>query len=197
MKSKKGLKTTIRRKNIKQTWTQEKNGQNTFKTLKKHVRLLNDPPRSWTYQRMVEVKFKVLHNISHYDNNKFSFHMHMFIIFILSFNKLNSTIDSNMKFMVAYNQSLHFKIHCKSSKNNITIHFTIIWHYKKFTQWNEHRIHYRSLCFSTLLKSQIQITTKSHVLLKKIPKQHLKFVLYQNKICGFLPLIPPTLPILF
>jgi hypothetical protein len=36
------------------------------------------------------MKFKFLHNISHYCNNKFSFHMHMFTIYVLSLNKLNT-----------------------------------------------------------------------------------------------------------
>jgi hypothetical protein len=52
---------------------------------------------------MVEVKFKFLQNISHYYNNKFAFHMHIFTIFtifILSLNKLNTTIHSNIRFMV-------------------------------------------------------------------------------------------------
>jgi hypothetical protein len=40
--------------------------------------------------------------------------MHMFTILVLSLNKFNTTIHSNIKFMViAYNQNLHFKIHCK------------------------------------------------------------------------------------
>jgi hypothetical protein len=40
--------------------------------------------------------------------------MHMFIIFVLSPNKFNITIHSNIRFMViAYNQNLHFRIHCK------------------------------------------------------------------------------------
>jgi hypothetical protein len=49
---------------------------------------------------MVEVTFKFLQNISHYYNNKFAFHMHIFTIFILSLNKLNTTIHSNIRFMV-------------------------------------------------------------------------------------------------
>jgi hypothetical protein len=40
--------------------------------------------------------------------------MPMLIIFVLSPNKLNTTIHSNIRFMViAYNQNLHFKIHYK------------------------------------------------------------------------------------
>jgi hypothetical protein len=63
---------------------------------------------------LVEVKFKFLQNISHYCNKRFPFHMPMFIIFILSPNKLNTTIHSNIIFMViGYNQNLHFKIHWK------------------------------------------------------------------------------------
>jgi hypothetical protein len=50
----------------------------------------------------------------HYYNNRFSFHMPMFIIYVLSFNKLNTTIHSNIKFIViAYNQNLHFRIRYK------------------------------------------------------------------------------------
>jgi len=63
---------------------------------------------------MVEVKFKFLQNISHYYNNRFAFHMLMFIIFVLSLNELNTTIHSNIRFMViAYNHNFHFKIHLK------------------------------------------------------------------------------------
>jgi len=43
---------------------------------------------------MVEVKFKFLQNISHYCNNIFAFHMHVFTIFVLNLNKLNTTIHS-------------------------------------------------------------------------------------------------------
>jgi hypothetical protein len=63
---------------------------------------------------LVEVKFKFLKNVSHYCNNKFSFYMPMFTIYVLNFNKFNTTIHSNIKFMfVAYNQNLHFEIHYK------------------------------------------------------------------------------------
>jgi len=77
---------------------------------------------------MVEVKFKFQQNISHYNNNIFAFDMPIFIIYVLSLNKLNTTIHSNIKFMViAYNQNLDFRIHNKkNSINNITIHFIII-----------------------------------------------------------------------
>jgi len=52
----------------------------------------------------VEVKFKFLQNISHYCNNIFAFHMHMFIIYVLNLNKFNTTIHSNIIIMViAYN----------------------------------------------------------------------------------------------
>jgi hypothetical protein len=50
--------------------------------------------------RLVDVKFKFLQNIPHYCNNRFAFPMPMFIIFVLSVNKLNTTIHSNIKFMV-------------------------------------------------------------------------------------------------
>jgi len=41
-----------------------------------------------------------------------------------------------------------------------------------------------------------QITTKSHVFLKKIPKQKLKYVVSENIIYGFLFQVLITLPIL-
>jgi hypothetical protein len=57
---------------------------------------------------MVEVKLKFLQKNSHYSNNIFAFHILMFIIFVLSLNKLNITIHSHIKFMViAYNYDLH------------------------------------------------------------------------------------------
>jgi hypothetical protein len=66
---------------------------------------------------MVEVKFKFLQNISHYCNNIFAFHVHMFTISILNFNKLNTTIHSNIptsdSWLLHNNQNLHFKMHCK------------------------------------------------------------------------------------
>jgi hypothetical protein len=77
--------------------------------------------------RVIKVKFKFLLDISHYCNNGFAFHMHMFIIFVLILNKINTTIHSNIWFMViAYNLNLHFRIHCKNSKNKIIIDFIII-----------------------------------------------------------------------
>jgi hypothetical protein len=54
----------------------------------------------------------------------------------------------------------------KNFRNNITIHFIIFWYYKIFTQWYEHKINCRSLCFSILLKIWIKIIEKFHVLLK-------------------------------
>jgi hypothetical protein len=77
---------------------------------------------------VVEVKFKFLQNISHYCNKKFAFHMPIFTIYVLSLNKLTTTIHLNIRFMViAYNQNLHFGIHYKKNfRNKITIHFITI-----------------------------------------------------------------------
>jgi hypothetical protein len=63
---------------------------------------------TWSYLdlkwELVEVKLKLLQNISHYYNNRFAFHMPMFTISILSLNKFNIIIHSNIRFMViAYN----------------------------------------------------------------------------------------------
>jgi hypothetical protein len=88
----------------------------------------------------------------------------------------------------------------KNSKNKVTIHFIILWYYKKFTQRYEHKIHSKSLCFFVLLKPWIQITTKSHVLLKwnQNNKENLwnikiKFVVFHYKILIDLPTFPQKL----
>jgi hypothetical protein len=102
---------------------------------------------------MVEVKFKFLHNISHYCNNIFAFHMSMFTIFILSLNKFDIIIHSNIKFMViVYNQNLHFKIHCKKLHKQDYNSFHHNLRLEKIHTKDEHRIHCRSLCFYVLLK---------------------------------------------
>jgi hypothetical protein len=59
-------------------------------------------------RQMVKVKF-TLQSISHYCNNKFAFHRHMFTIFVLSFNKLQITIHSHIKFIaIACSQKFSF-----------------------------------------------------------------------------------------
>jgi hypothetical protein len=102
---------------------------------------------------MVEVKFKFLQNISHYCNNIFVFHMHMFIIYVLNLNKLNTTIHSHIIFIIiAYNQNLHFKIHCKTLQKQEYNSF----HHNLILQKNhtkvEHRIHYKSM-FLCIIKN--------------------------------------------
>jgi hypothetical protein len=82
--------------------------------------------------------------------------MFMFIIYVLSLNKLNTTIHSNIKFMViAYNQNLYFKIYYekfqKQYYNSIHHNLTL----QEIHSKDEHRIHYRSLWFSVLLKTWI------------------------------------------
>jgi hypothetical protein len=53
--------------------------------------------------------------------------MHMFTILVLSPNKLNITIHSNIKFMViAYTKICTSQYIVKNFKNKITIHFIII-----------------------------------------------------------------------
>jgi hypothetical protein len=99
--------------------------------------------------------------------------------------------------VISYNQNLHFKIHCKNSTNNIIIHFIIFWYYKNFTQWYEHKIHCKSLCFFVLLKTWIQNYSKIPCFVETKSKQQIKFVVYQNKISGFfitkIPIAPLTL----
>jgi hypothetical protein len=94
---------------------------------------------------MVKMKFKFLHNISHYCYNIFAFQMPMFTIFILSLNKLNTTMHSNIKFMViVYNLNLHFKIPCKKLQKQDYNSFHHNLTLQKIHTKDEHRIHYRS-----------------------------------------------------
>ncbi len=84
--------------------------------------------------------------------------MLVFTIYVLSFNKLNTKIHSNIRFMViAYNQNLHFRINCKklhkyynSFHHNLTL--------QKIHTKNEHRNQCRSFCLSILQKTSIQVT---------------------------------------
>jgi hypothetical protein len=95
-----------------------------------------------------------MHNISHYYKNRFAFHMHMFTIIVLNLNKLNITIHFNIEFMIiAYNQNLHFKIHCKKLQKQYynSLHHNLIL--QKIHTKDEHIIHCKSICFSILLKS--------------------------------------------
>ncbi len=84
----------------------------------------------------------------------FVFHMHVLTIYVLSLNKLNTTIHSNIKFIVvAYNQSLHFRIHCKKlqKQNYNSFHHNLTL--QKIHTKDEHKIHCKSLGVSILLKT--------------------------------------------
>ncbi len=68
--------------------------------------------------------------------------MHMFIVHVLSLNKLNTTIHSNIGFMViAYNQNLHFKMHCKKLQIQNYNSFPPNLILQKIHTKDEHRIH--------------------------------------------------------
>ncbi len=78
----------------------------------------------------------------------FAFHIPMFTIFVLNFNKLNTTIHSNIRFMViTYNQNLHFKIHYKKfhKQNYNSFHLNLTL-YEIHTKY-EHKIHCRRCVF--------------------------------------------------
>jgi hypothetical protein len=80
--------------------------------------------------------------------------MHMFIIHVLILNKLSNTIHSNIRFMViTHNQNLQFKIHYKTLQKQYYNSF----HHNLILQKNHTKIeliiHYKSLCFSVLLKT--------------------------------------------
>jgi hypothetical protein len=83
----------------------------------------------------------------------------MFTIYVLNLNKLNTTIHSHIRLMViAYNQNLHFEIHYKKLQKQYYNPFHHNLTLQKNHTKDEHRIHYKSLCFSILLKhgSKIQ-----------------------------------------
>jgi hypothetical protein len=91
--------------------------------------------RSLYCSKWYKWKFKFLQNISHYCNTRFSFQMHMFTILVLSLNELHTTIHSNIRFVVIHMTKIYIsKYIVRNPKNNITIHFIIIWYYKKITQ---------------------------------------------------------------
>ncbi len=144
------------------------------------------------------MKFHSCRIIPHYFNNKFALHMHTFTILFCFSTHLTlpfiKTLDSWLFHITKISISGYIT---KNFRNNITIHFIIFWYYKKFTQRYKHRIHYKSLCFFVSLKTWIKITTESHVLLKKIPKQQLKSMVYQNKFYGFLLQVPTGPPTFF
>ncbi len=144
----------------------QQNLQKTFPLLKERIEKKISPQDGC---QMVKMKLKFLQNISHYCNNIFSIHMHMFIIHVLSFNKLDITIHSNVKFMViAYNQNLHFRIHYKNlhKQDYNPFHHNLIL--LKIHTKDEHKIHCKSMCLSILLKTSLKIIAQFHVLLKKI-----------------------------
>ncbi len=143
---------------------------------------------------MVEVKLKFLQNISHYYNNIFAFHIPIFTIYSLSLNKFNITIHSHFKFMViVYNQDLHFRIHCKNVHKQYYNSFHHNLTLEKINTKDEHKIHCKSLCFYVLPKHEYKLQCNPMFCWKRIPTQHLNFVLYPNRICGFLPQVPLTL----
>jgi hypothetical protein len=86
--------------------------------------------------------------------------------------------------VITYNHNLHFRIHCKNSKNNIIIHFIIIWYYKKFTQKMNIKF-IVEVCASLYYWKHESKLQHNPMFCWKNPKQHLKSMLYQNKICVF------------
>jgi hypothetical protein len=127
----------------------------------------------WVIMKLlIDVKINSCKIILHYCNNKFALHMHTFISFTFFSTNLTlpfiKTLDSWLFHIIRISTSEYV---IKNSKNKITIHFIILWYYKKFTQQYKHKIHYRNMCLSISLKTWIKITAESHVLLKKIPKQ--------------------------
>jgi hypothetical protein len=112
------------------------------------------------FVQLIQLKFKFLQNISHFYNNIFAFHKHVFIIYVLSFNNLNIIVRPHIIFIIiAYNHNLHFIIHCKKNKTpKVIVQFiSSLSSTTKISHKLEHKIHYRSLWFSVLLKTSIPI----------------------------------------
>jgi hypothetical protein len=85
--------------------------------------------------------------------------------------------------VISYNHNLHFKMYVENSRNKIIIHFIIFWYYKK----SHNNIEITTeVCTFFFTKNWIKITKKIHVLLKWNQNNKINFVVYQNKICGFL-----------
>jgi len=123
--------------------------------------------------------------------------MHMFTIYVFNINTLNIAIHSNIKCMViAYNQNFHFEIHCK-----------------KFHKQDYNSFHHNLILQKITQKMNIKFTVEicAYLYYQKIPKnysiipcfveknlkQNLKYVLYQNRVYGFLLQVfisPPTFP---
>ncbi len=99
--------------------------------------------------------------------------------------------------VIAYNQDLHFIIHYKklhkqdynSFHRNLTL--------QKIHTKDEHKIHFKNLCFFVILKHESKLQHNPMFCWKEFPKQHLKLVLYPNIVCGFLPQVPLALLFFF
>jgi hypothetical protein len=98
--------------------------------------------------------------------------------------------------VIAYNQNLHFKIHCKKFQKQDYNSFHHNLTLQEIHTKDEHRIHYRSLCFFVENMNPNYNIIPCFVE-KKISKQHLKYMLYQNRVYGFLPQVPLVLATLF
>ncbi len=88
--------------------------------------------------------------------------------------------------VISYNQNLHFRIHCTNFRNKIIIHFIIFWYYIKFIA---------KVCASLYYWEHKSKYNRIPCLKKKKSKQ-LKFVIYQNKIFGFVLQVTTTFPTL-
>jgi len=82
----------------------------------------------------------------------------------------------------------------KKFRNKITIHFIIIYHYKKSTQKMNIEFTVWVCAYLYYWKHESKLQCNPMFCWKKIPKQHLKFMLYQNKVYDFLPQVPLALP---
>jgi hypothetical protein len=78
----------------------------------------------------------------------------MVTIYVLSLHKLNTTIHSNIKFIIiAYSHNLHFGICYKKLQKQDYNSFHHNLTLQKFHTKDAHRLHCRSLCLSVLLKN--------------------------------------------
>jgi len=89
---------------------------------------------------------------------------------------------------------MHFRIHCKKLHKQYynSFHHFLILQKIHTTIWTYNSL--QKSMFLYIIENMNKKITESHVLLKWKLKQQIKFMIYQNKICGFLLQSPYSFP---
>jgi hypothetical protein len=94
--------------------------------------------------------------------------------------------------VISYTQNLYFKIQCTKSENKI-IFISFFIYFKEFTQQFEYENHCRSLYFSCLLKTSINIRKTIPCSIEMKSNNKIKFVVYKNISCSFCYKVPTSI----